>query len=110
MSTDRDFIDYIVEQCNFGAALTYRRMFGEYAIYLDEKVVGFACDNQFFLKPSNALLPEIADVPMRPPYPGAKNYPVIDEFLDDPDTLRAILRKTEQALPLPKPKKKKKSI
>lgn len=105
MSTERDFVDYIVEQAGFGADLTFRRMFGEYAIYLDEKVVGFACDNCFFLKPSSAEIPELEQVPRRPPYPGAKNYPVIDEFLDDPETLRMILRKTEQALPLPEPKK-----
>lgn len=104
MSTDKDFVDYIVEQADFGAALTYRKMFGEYALYLDEKVVGFACDNSFFLKPSKATLPELEAVPLRPPYPGAKNYPVIDEFLDDPDLLRRVLRMTEQALPLSKKK------
>lgn len=109
MSTDRDFIDYIVEQAGFGADLTYRRMFGEYALYLDEKVIGFACDNCFFLKPSNAVIPELEGVPRRPPYPGAQNYPVIDEFLDDTEMLRMILRKTEQALPLPKPKRKPKT-
>lgn len=102
MTTDRDFVEYIVEQAGFGAALTYRKMFGEYALYLDEKVVGFACDNSFFLKPSPAVLPELADVPLRPPYPGAKDYPVIDELLDDPAVLQRVLRLTEQALPLPK--------
>ncbi|MCK7502621.1 MAG: TfoX/Sxy family protein [Comamonadaceae bacterium] len=29
-------------------------MFGEYAIYLDGKVVALVCDNQFFVKPTDA--------------------------------------------------------
>lgn len=52
MATDTDFIAYIEEQAGLGARLTHRRMFGEYALYVDEKVVAFACDNSLFVKPS----------------------------------------------------------
>ena len=91
MATTRDFIDYIAEQADLGEALTYKRMFGEYGLYLHGKVIAFACDNSLFIK--------------RPPYPGAKDYPVADELLDDGDALRALLVATDAALPAPKPKK-----
>jgi TfoX/Sxy family transcriptional regulator of competence genes len=54
MSTDRDFIDYVAEQIGLGSRLSHRKMFGEYALYVDGKVVAFACDNSLFVKPSAA--------------------------------------------------------
>ena len=45
MSTDHDFVDYIRSQSGLGGELTDKKMFGEYALYLDGKVVAFACDN-----------------------------------------------------------------
>lgn len=106
MPTDRIFIDYVMEQAGLGSRLTMRRMFGEYALYVDEKVVAFGCDNSLFLKPTAAAGKLVPHAPMRPPYPEAKDYPVIDELLDDGDALRIVLLATADELPAPKPKKK----
>lgn len=107
MATDRIFVDYIAEQLGLGARLTHKKMFGEYALYLDEKVVAFACDNSLFIKPTEAASKLAPDLPQRPPYPGAKDYPVADELLDDGDELRRLIIATADALPAPKPKPKK---
>ena len=72
MATDGDFIDYIHEQAGFGARLTHKRMFGEYSLYLDGKVVAFACDNSLLLKPTEAgraLLPTLLDLVTSSPRP-----------------------------------------
>jgi TfoX/Sxy family transcriptional regulator of competence genes len=106
MATEPSFVDYILETVRFGARLTYRKMFGEYALYLDEKVVAFACDNSLFIKPSAAVSRLAPDLPQGPPYPGAKDYPIADELLDDPDALRRLIEETAALMPLPKPKKK----
>ncbi|PNS09780.1 TfoX/Sxy family protein [Solilutibacter silvestris] len=105
MATDRIFVDYVMEQAGLGSRLTMRRMFGEYAFYVDEKVVAFGCDNSLFLKPTAAAKKLVPHAPMRPPYPEAKDYPVIDELLDDGDALRIVLLATADELPAPKPKK-----
>ena len=105
MATDRIFIDYVAEQLGLGARLTHKKMFGEYALYVDEKVVAFACDNSLFIKPTDAAARLAPGLPQRPPYPGAKNYPVADELLDDGDELRRLIIATADALPAPKPKK-----
>ena len=107
MATDRIFVDYIAEQLGLGARLTHKKMFGEYALYVDEKVVAFACDNSLFIKPTAAAEKLAPDLPQRPPYPGAKDYPVADELLDDGDELRRLVIATADALPAPKPKPKK---
>ena len=108
MSTTIEFIDYIAEQDDLGAAFTHKRMFGEYGLYLHDKVIAFACDNSLFIKAAPATEALTAALPRRPPYPGAKPYPVADELLDDGDALRALLVATEAALPAPKPKKARK--
>jgi len=106
MATDREFVDYLVEQVALSDRLTFKKMFGEYALYLDAKVVAFACDNSLFIKPSAATATLAPNLPQRPPYPGAKDYPVADELLDDPDRLRQLILKTAALMPPPKPKKR----
>ena len=108
MATDQDFIDYVAEQAGLGERLTRRKMFGEYAFYVDGKVVAFACDNSLFVKPSAAATALAPDLPQRPPYPGAKDYPVADELLDDADALRRLLLETAALMPEPRPKKPRK--
>ena len=109
MATDRIFVDYIAEQLGLHARLTHKKMFGEYALYVDEKVVAFACDNCLFIKPTEAATKLAAGLPQRPPYPGAKDYPVADELLDDVDELRRLIIATADVLPALKPKPPKKA-
>lgn len=104
MATDADFIDYVHEQAGFGARLSHKRMFGEYALYLDDKVVAFACDNSLFLKPTEAGRTALPSVTPGKPYPEAKDYYVLDELLDDTALLQRLLQVTFDALPAPKPK------
>lgn len=105
MATDNDFIEYVGEQVALGDRLTHKKMFGEYALYVDGKVVAFACDNSLFVKPSAAAATLAPTLPQRPPYPGAKDYPVADELLDDSDAVRRLLLETAALMPLPKPRK-----
>lgn len=108
MSTELSFVEYVIEQSGLDDRITFKRMFGEYGIYIDGKVVAFACDNSLFVKAANATAELTASLPRRPPYPGAKPYPVADELLDDSDQLQALLLATANAMPEPKPKKPRK--
>ncbi len=49
MSTSKEFITYIRECIADPRARLYP-MFGEYALYYDEKVVALICDGTIFLK------------------------------------------------------------
>lgn len=80
-------------------------MFGEYALYVDGKVVAFACDNSLFVKPSQAVARLAPNLPQRPPYPEAKDYPVADELLDDSDSIRNLILETALLMPPSKPRK-----
>lgn len=107
MSTKPDFVAHIVDQVGLGDRLTYRKMFGEYGFHLDGKFVAMACDNSFFIKPTRAVTESGLNLPSRPPYPGAKLYPVADGLLEDPVTLRRLLVETAEQLPTPGPKRAK---
>ena len=104
MATDPSFVEHLQSQSGLGHLLSFRKMFGEYALYLDRKVVAFACDNQLYLKPTEAARVRLGKVCERAPYPGARLYFLLDEQLDDRELLGAILQITADALPLPKPK------
>lgn len=107
MSSDASFIAYVHDQCGLGHALTSRRMFGEYALYVEGKVVALVCDNHLFLKSTPAILTLWPNPALGQPFPGAKPWLVADEWLDEPERLRALLRVTADALPVPTPKKKR---
>lgn len=82
-----------------------RKMFGEYGLYLDGRVVALICDDTLYLKnlaPAAALLPGAA---LGLPYPGAKPHLVADPWLDEPEVLAAAALAVAEALPAPKPKK-----
>ena len=104
MASDIGFVEYVCEQIRGAGHVSHRRMFGEFAVYCDGKVVALVCDNQFFLKPTDAGKALLDRIKEAPPYPGAKPYYLIDAQLDDAEAVAAIVRATADALPLPKVK------
>ncbi|MFM2067736.1 MAG: hypothetical protein RLZZ584_2645 [Pseudomonadota bacterium] len=105
MSTDASFVEYLHDQLAGAGAITFRRMFGEYAMYCDTKVVALVCDNQLFLKPTaagRALLGDAAREGL--PYPGARPWLLIGDELEDRPLLARLVRATAADLPLPAPK------
>ena len=110
MSTDQSFVEHIQAQSGLSSDLSYKRMFGEYAIYLQGKVVAFAYDNQLYVKPTEEGKRLLGKVSEHPPYPGAKLYFRIDEETEDRELLRKLFVVTASALPLPKPKAMRKSL
>lgn len=105
MASDSDFVEFICDQLGDATRITFRKMFGEYALYFQGKVVALVCDNQLYVKPTAGGQTLLGQVITAPPYPGAKPYFLIQEQLDDRETLSALIRVT--ALELPEPAKKK---
>jgi TfoX/Sxy family transcriptional regulator of competence genes len=83
-------------------------MFGEYAVYSRGKVVALLCDDQLFVKPTEAGRLFIGEVTEAPPYPGAKLSFLIQDQIEDGEWLTRLIELTEEELPEPKPKRKRK--
>ena len=109
MASDESFVQFVTDQMAGAGRIRYRKMFGEYAVYCNEKVVALVCDNQLFVKPTRSGREFIGDVVEAPPYKGAKPSFLIEEQLEDPDWLRELIALTEKELPPPVKKKPKKA-
>lgn len=86
-------------------------MFGEYALYSDDKVVAFVCDDELFIKPTEegrAFVEAAGALDEAPAYPGSKLYlRVRGDRWEDRDWLTTLVDVTAAALPAPKPKRPK---
>lgn len=108
MTSDLDFVEFVIDQIESAGVVSYRAMFGGYTLYCQGKVVALICDNQLFVKPTEAGKSFIGNVVEAPPYPGAKPSFLIAEQLEDKDWISQLIRVTEKELPEPKPRKKTK--
>ena len=108
MASDESFVKFISEQIESAGDIRYRKMFGEYAVYCNEKVVALICDNQLFVKQSEAGRSFVGNVVEAPPYKGAKPSFLIEDQFEDKEWLSELIRLTEKELPKPKRKKRKK--
>ena len=106
MASKQSVVDFILEQIAGAGAVSARKMFGEYALYCDAKLVALIADDELFVKPTTAGRALLGEVDERPPYPGAKPYYWIgSDRWDDDEALTALIRATAAALPVPPPKK-----
>lgn len=105
MSTSDQTIAYIEDQL-LGLDVRTARMFGEFCIYVDEKVVGFICDDTFLIKPSAIDPGLLRGTEPGWPYPGAKQYHAVPgDLLENGEWLREAVQATADALPAPRQKK-----
>jgi TfoX/Sxy family transcriptional regulator of competence genes len=108
MPSNQNFVDFVIEQLHSVGNITFKKMFGEYALYSENKVFALICDNKLFIKPTNAGKNYIKDVVEAPPYHGAKPSFLIEDKIEDHEWLSTLVKLTVNELPEPKPKKKKK--
>lgn len=109
MSSSEEFVKFVVGQIEGAGDISYRKMFGEYGLYSQGKMVASVCDNQLFIKPTIGGRAFIGAVTEAPPYPGAKPCFLIEDKLDDKAWLSDLIRLTAQELPAPRPKKSKRA-
>jgi TfoX/Sxy family transcriptional regulator of competence genes len=110
MSTDLDFVEFVTDQIDNEKEISYRKMFGEYALYCNNKVVGLICDNQLFIKITKAGRAFVGNITEAPAYLGAKPSFLIENEIDNREWMSKLIKLTEHELPKPKPKKKKSRI
>jgi TfoX/Sxy family transcriptional regulator of competence genes len=107
MSSDQSFVDFIVEQMADAGTISYKKMFGEYGVYCNGKIVALVCDNRLFVKPTSGGRTFIGNATEAPAYPGAKPSFLIEDKLEDSEWLSELITISYKELPQPKPKKRK---
>ena len=104
MASMLEFVQCVCDQ--MGGEVSYRKMFGEYGLYFQGKYFACVCDNQLFVKATQAGKDLLGDFQLAPPYPGASLCLLIPQ-LEDRELLSRLTEATCRDLPEPKPKKKK---
>ena len=104
MACNTDFVQYIIDQCSGAGEIVVKKMMGDWCIYCDGILFGLICDNDLYVKVTEAGKAVLKETVMRPPYEGAKAYFFIGD-VDDRDYLTRLVRTTLPALPQPKAKK-----
>lgn len=86
--------------------VTVRRMFGEYAVYLDGRIPAFVTDGVLSLKITSYQDERLTPDLRGPIYPGSKDYwRIPSALLEDADWIREALTETTAVVAPPKPRK-----
>ncbi len=108
MATSARTMEILLEHLSDIPTIRARKMFGEYAVYVEDKVVGFVCDDRLLLKITPASKSRVRTQAMGKPYPGAKDYYRIDEHdWDNREYITELVTATADSLPAPKLKQPK---
>ena len=108
MASDLSFVEFVADQLAEDCAVTYRKMFGEFALYSGGQLFALICDNRLFVKPTGAGRAFIGNVVEAPAYPGAKPSFLIEERIDDAVWLSELVRITTRELAATPAKKARK--
>ncbi len=104
MATDLSYIQFVCEQLR-GEDATYKKMFGEYMVYIEGKPVLLVCDNTVFVKQVKELEELMSEADKGFPYDGAKEHYILD--IENTDLTEKVVEVLKEVIPVPKKKVKK---
>lgn len=100
MACSIDFIEFVCRTLEPLGEVRYRKMMGDYVIYLNDKCVITACDNIIFIKKLPCIDHLMANADTGHPYPDAKECYILS--FDNQAKARNIIQTLWEVLPFPK--------
>ena len=105
MATRQSTVDFLLEQMADAGPVEAKKMFGEYTLYYDGKIVALVADDQLFVKPTAGGKAMLGDFVEGSPYPGAKPCLLIPgDRWEDRAWLARLIQRTAAELPTGKKK------
>ncbi len=105
MASNKEYLDFILEQLSGLEGITFKQMMGEYILYLNGRIFGGIYDDRFLVKPTKSAAAMMPDADRELPYEGAKEMLLVDN-VDNREFLRELVSAMYDELPAPKQKKK----
>ncbi|NCC99686.1 MAG: transcriptional regulator [Bacteroidia bacterium] len=105
MATTPEYIEFVFDQIDNRWNKRYRKMFGEYMVYVNDKPILLVCDNTVYAKKLDCIKPFIKDEESGFPYNGAKEHYLVD--VEDEESFSNIIEKLEKVIKVPVKKKRK---
>ena len=106
MASSPEFVEYIVECLSCAGSIRYRKMMGEYCLYLEDKVIGMVCDNSLYIKKTKAGVEIYPEFDESPSFPDSNTFFLVPEF-ENQELMRDFLVATYNELSLEKKKNKR---
>lgn len=106
MASNVEFVEYLCEQIAPCGGVRYRKMFGDYMVYVNDKPLLLLCDNTVYAKQLEVLADLLSENEVGVPYDGAKPHYILDA--DNAEQLQAVVNILEPLTALPKSRKKAK--
>jgi len=105
MATSVEYIQFVCDQIYGSGEVRYRKMFGEYMVYVNDKPVFLVCDETVYIKKLEELSDIMKNAECGIPYEGSKEHYVLD--IEDRDLSLQVVSILEPITPVPKPRNKK---
>lgn len=78
MASNKEYLNYILDQLSELNDITYKPMMGEYIIYYCNIIIGGIYDNRLLVKPIKSAISYMSHVTFELPYEGAKEMLLVD--------------------------------
>ena len=105
MASDKEYLDFILDQLSDLDDIGYRAMMGEYIIYYRGKIVGGIYDDRLLVKPVRSAISYMPTAAYELPYDGAKKMLLVED-VDSREFLTGLFNAMYDELPALKTKKK----
>ncbi len=103
MPSSSDYLDFVLEQLSEIEGIAWKRMMGEYLLYVHGKLIGGVYDNRLLVKPTKGAMTLLPDAPQELPYEGAKPMLLVED-MENRELLSALCRVLYDELPAAKKK------
>ena len=99
MATSQQFIEFVTEQIGGGYSARFKKMFGEYMVYANDKPILLVCDNTVYVKKLPELCELMKNTPCGIPYDGSKEHYILDP--ENAELFRSAVAVLEKITPIP---------
>ena len=100
MATSEEYIEFVCGQLAGTDNVRYKKMFGEYMVYVCDRPVLTVCDNTVYVKKLPALVELMQGAACGFPYDGAKEHYILD--IENRELAAQAIDILVQVTPLPK--------
>ena len=104
MASNKEYLDFVLEQLSELEEITYRAMMGEYILYYRGKIIGGIYDDRLLVKPVKSAVSLMPSANYELPYEGTKEMLLVDN-VDSREFLTKLFNAMYDELPVPKKKK-----
>lgn len=104
MASNIAYIEFVCSKLSSFGIVRYRKMFGDYMVYLNEKPIILVCDNIAYVKQHPSITEMMENAETGIPYEGAKEHYILDVEHEEP--MQTVIKTLEKILPYPKKRTK----